>query len=323
MAEYENHSFEHELEKQFKALDEKIKIPEIPDAQTVFELAEKKETKVFSFAKYKKAAGIAAAVVLICVSVPILSQAVGFKLASADFAAEEAVMEPAEAPRMAEDNQSVAFEGMFDVYGDAAEPEAENGVVTEYPEDGASARTENSTNSKTTEEPAAAPEDMPEEQKSAAGAKENSEIKYALNSFFVTNSMTESEPIVSDSVSHIYVDLNKKRGIDITMEQDSVSVMLLDKSAGEEVISAFWVEGVYQGSGAEGSKYVINTESAVSLDDLENGYYLPMIGDAEKGTYFIEESKIKIPEKIVKGTIALCVEIDIGTGEYQISASIL
>ena len=48
MAEYENHSFEHELEKQFKALDEKIKIPEIPDAQTVFEILQASHEDIYT-----------------------------------------------------------------------------------------------------------------------------------------------------------------------------------------------------------------------------------------------------------------------------------
>ena len=53
MDEHENMNFEHELSERFKALDENIKIPEIPDAQGIFELAEK-ETKVVPFSKIKR-----------------------------------------------------------------------------------------------------------------------------------------------------------------------------------------------------------------------------------------------------------------------------
>ena len=40
-------SFEHEIDEKLKKLDTQIKVPEIPDAQAIFERAEKKKNNVF------------------------------------------------------------------------------------------------------------------------------------------------------------------------------------------------------------------------------------------------------------------------------------
>ncbi|MBR3934938.1 MAG: hypothetical protein IKJ57_00105, partial [Oscillospiraceae bacterium] len=98
MAEHGNADFEHDISEQLKMLDEKIKIPEIPDAQGIFVLAEKPKTKVIPFANYRKFAGMAAAVVLLLASVPVVSGilGVGFDKAASEAAAEEPCAEPAE-----------------------------------------------------------------------------------------------------------------------------------------------------------------------------------------------------------------------------------
>ena len=64
-------SYEHEIEEKLKKLDAKINVPEIPDAQAIFERAEKKKNNIFSIRTVRYAA--AAAVILICVSIPTVS----------------------------------------------------------------------------------------------------------------------------------------------------------------------------------------------------------------------------------------------------------
>ena len=54
MAEHDEKAFEHILEVEFRKLDEKIKIPEIPDAQSIFEKAEKEKANTVPFKKYSK-----------------------------------------------------------------------------------------------------------------------------------------------------------------------------------------------------------------------------------------------------------------------------
>ena len=89
MAEHDEKLFEHELEEKFRKLDESIKIPEIPDAQSIFEKAENEKKNVVPFKKYSRYIAAAAAVVLVCVSIPIFS--VG---ASAEFAPQEPMSAP-------------------------------------------------------------------------------------------------------------------------------------------------------------------------------------------------------------------------------------
>ena len=117
--------------------------------------------------------------------------------------------------------------------------------------------------------------------------------------------------------------INKKRSIEITVETDSVSVRLFDNSAEDEIISAFWVEGIYESSGADGDYYVINLFKNVSEEELLEDMYLPMAGDPVNGTYMIPEDSIFVPEKITKGIISVSVKIDISTGEYYIYASLV
>ena len=72
MAEHDEMNFEHEISERFKMLDSSIKIPEIPDAQSIFEKAEEKKSNVVPFKKYSRYIAAAAAVVLICIGVPVM-----------------------------------------------------------------------------------------------------------------------------------------------------------------------------------------------------------------------------------------------------------
>ena len=297
MAEHGNIDFEHDIGEQLKMLDEKIQIPEIPDAQGIFVLAEKPKTKVIPFANYRKFAGIAAAVVLLLASVPVVSGmlGVGFDKAASEAAAEEPCAEPAE---------YVNGSAMCDV----ATEEAVEEPMEMPPEENESLN-----------------DGMQFEESKAASAA-GKDLKYVFNEFFRTYS--EDSAADGDDVAHIGLssmteNFNKKRSMDIEIESDSVSVMLYDDSAEGEIITAFWVEGIYQNSYEEDGKYYLNSMKTVTVEDVENGYYLPMIGDAEKGTYYLEEEKIVISEKIIKGAISIWVEIDIATGEYEITASVI
>ncbi len=306
MAEHEKVNFEHEIDEKLRMLDEEIKIPEIPDAQRIFGLAEKKDNKVLPFIKYRKIAGIAAAVVLICAGVPIISGVLG-----AGIVLDGAATETAEAP-MSE--QYVIFDST----------KSNNQVVQECVEEPGEAPEE------TPEEPVVEEnqdfDSVEEEDKSAAASGKG--IKYFLNEFFRSNSTSQgsvngANGVDGDDVSSIAEKFNKKRSMDIEIEKDSVSVILYDDSADGEIITAFWVEGTYQTSYRENEKYYLNTVKKVTEEEIENDYYLPMLGDAVNGTYYIEEDKIKLPEKIIEGAISVWVEIDIGTGEYEITAEII
>lgn len=299
MAEHGNIDFEHDIGEQLKMLDEKVKIPEIPDAQGIFDLAEKPKTKVIPFANYRKFAGIAAAVVLLLASVPVVSGilGVGFDKAASEAAAEEPCAEPAE---------YVNGSAMCDVVTEEAVEEP----MEMPPEENESLN-----------------DGMQFEESKAASAA-GKDLKYVFNEFFRTYSDSDGSSAGGDDVAHIALssmteNFNKKRSMDIEIESDSVSVMLYDDSAEGEIITAFWVEGIYQNSYEEDGKYYLNSLKTVTVEDVENGYYLPMIGDAEKGTYYFEEEKIVISEKIIKGAISIWVEIDIATGEYEITASVI
>ena len=119
MAEHDEINFEQELREKFGKLDSVIKIPEMPDVQNIFDKAEEK-TNVIPFKKYSRYIAAAAAVVLICVSIPLLSPALS---------AEMAPQEPMEAPK--------SFNNMADDVSDtvvAEEPCEAAPEETSYPE---------------------------------------------------------------------------------------------------------------------------------------------------------------------------------------------
>ena len=68
---------------------------------------------------------------------------------------------------------------------------------------------------------------------------------------------------------------------------------------------------------------MINLSKTITPEDLKSGVYLPMAGDAQNGNYTISAESVLISEKVTKGIIYLAVEIDVGTGEYKIYASLV
>ena len=296
MAEHGFDNFEHDFAEKLKKLDENIIVPEIPDAQNIFDRAES-ETKVFSFKKYKRIAGVAAAVVLICVSFPVLGGTIGkeFDIGTA--------AETAEAPRAS-----------YDALEDCVEEEA----ILEAAEEPAEAY--DSMNSSVE---IFAPT---EGEKSMASVTEAKNIKKALEAFFEENEVELNPQIGSLEKFRSYSlaeEINKKRSMDISVEEDSVSVMLFDNSGEEEAICAFWMEGAYRESYLDGENYIVSTYVRFSGDMVKADDYLPMYGDAEKGTAFIDENKIILPEEIEKGAMIVTAKISISTGEYEISAEII
>ena len=314
MAEHDKKLFEHEFAEKLRKFDDNIKIPEIPDAQSIFEKAENEKKNIIPLKKYSRyIAAAAAAVVLICVSIPLLSPALS---------AETAPQEPMEAPKSIFNYytaDSVAEESLKEQEACPEEPcEAEAEDISEiYDEDGF--KTEATT--------------------------EEFRVKNALIDFFAPpakdelkeqNSSAElidkptegSAPVEpendgSDDLSLIEEKLNKKRSIEISVAKESVSVRLFDDSAAGEVISAFWVEGVFESCEHDGETYYINLVKNISGQDVAEDMYLPMAGDVVNGTYFVPEESIMLPEKIEKGAIALSVEINIATGEYEIHARVV
>lgn len=303
MAEHDERNFEHEISEKLKMLDKNIKIPEIPDAQGIFEKAETKKENTVPFKKYSKYVAVAAAVVLICIGAPVMADALSGGLDLASEAADESY------------HYSV-FDG---VTADSAEPESE--IVAEA--NGDSEEDGGETVAQT--EPETPNED--EKNTSSGEAVNKTNLSLALTDYFRQNSTASSSAASSsmedgDDLSVIDDYINKKRSIEITVEKDSVSIVLFDNSAGEEIINAFWVEGTFESSYLSGDYYVINISYPVTQSDLEGGYYLPMIGDTN-GTYTISEENVFIPEKVTKGVISLCIEVDVGTGEYRIYASLV
>lgn len=291
MAEHNKNDFEHELEESFRRFDESIKIPEIPDAQSIFERAENEKKNILPFKKYSKIAVAAAAVVLVCVSVPVLANAFSYR-----FSAENMNVETPMAI-----NEFVG-------------KDAADGASEAFPED-----------TEVFEEPAESQEQPSEE---AEKEKSESDIQHELEAFFSKSSASSTMgdafyEETTDDVEVIEEYLNKKRSIEITIEKDSVSIVLFDNAAGEEIISAFWVEGTYESSRLDKEIYVVKLVKIITPEDFYGGFYLPMVGDAANGTYTIPEESVSVSDKITKGVIELSVEIHIGTGEYKIYASLV
>ena len=315
MVEHGNENFEHEIEKRLKMLDDSISSLEIPDVQTVFDKAEKKNNTV-PFIKIAKYTAAAAAVVLVVLSFPVFTKALS---------AEVALNRVESAP------EEPFIYSIFDSFTsqDAADTEICNEEGEPVPE--------------MSEEPSEAV--VPEE-------NEESELEKVLSEFFANsrvnttssvfpsssfsseeemkqNSINQAggfssseEGYFTDDVNTIEEYINKKRTVTLNIEKDSVSVILRDNAIGEEIINAFWVEGTYESSYIDGEHYVINLIKKVGPGSLYLGEYLPMVGDSS-GTYTILEENIIIPDEITKGAIALVVEVNIGTGEYNIYASLV
>lgn len=308
MAEHEKDNFEHELESMFRKLDSEIKIPEIPDAQSIFERAEAPEKKIIPFKKYSKYIAAAAAVVLICVGVPVLADMLESGIIGMDNVASEAVEEPmAMEPQEAYSVTDKVVEEEAEIESFEPENDSDGIEVEAFPEELKDATTSHN-----------AP---------MSSSMEDGIVLYAkkeLYRFFANNSVDNPNTggSGSDDVKVIEDNINKKRTIEITVEEGSVSVVLHDNSANEEIINAFWVEGLYESSYVQDEFYYISLSKQVYPSELEMDYYLPMAGDAN-GTYTIPEESIFVPGEVKKGVISLTVAVNIGTGEYSIYASLV
>lgn len=327
MAEHDERNFEHELSERLKMLDANIKIPEIPDAQSIFEKADAKKSNIVPFKKHSRYIAAAAAVVLICIGVPVMAQVLSGGIGMKNMDARES-----------DSNYYYIFDSFAEA-DDAAKAVAEQEIEPEE------ARLETDGDSSTV----CSSGDVAEEVEAFFGTTAEA-VREALYNFFWTDlekipssgssssdfriesgdemkenstngSLTE-KPVYGDDVSFIEDYINKKRSVEITVEKDSVSVLLRDNSAEEEMIAAFWIEGTYQGSYIDGNYYIVELEKEVDPDEIEQGHYLPMVGDAY-GTYYISEEDIFVPDEITKGAIALAIEINVGTGEYRIYASLV
>ncbi len=301
MAEKEE-IFEHELSEKLKAFDAQIKIPEIPDAQTIFELAQQEKGKIIPFKKLSKFMAAAAAVVLICVAIPVMGTMVnGFSINNSAKAAETETAADSQIPYMAD------IEPNYDSTekGAPAIPEDANESIFEAE----------------VESPALSSE--------AVEIEEYNGFRCALERYFSTIESEKTETgrdyEDTDSVKTVNYSANKKRSINIEIESDSVAVTVFDTSAEDEIINAFWVEGIYQNSYFDENKgvYTVELTKVLTSEDLENDCYLPMLGDMEKGNYTISEQQIEFCQKVTKGEISIIIEIDLATGEYEIKATLI
>ena len=310
MAEHNEKFFENELSEKFAELDKNIRIPEIPDVQNIFDKAETEKANVIPFKKYSRYVAAAAAVVLICVSIPILSSV----------SSESAPQEPMEASKSFFATADAAVEAEMPMEPEMAVQESdEEPIMEEMPEN---------------------EDGFTNDINQSVDGIEYSLLTSTLREFFIENappakeelkdhssamssSVVEEGTAKGDDLSLIELNLNKKRSIEVSVEKDSVSVILFDDSADREIITAFWVEGTFENAYKDGEKYVITLAKTISPEDLEEGFYLPMAGDPQKGNYMIPEESIVISEKITRGVIHLTVEINIGTGEYKINASLV
>lgn len=277
-------SFEHEIDEKLRKLDAQIKVPEIPDAQAIFERAEKKKNNVFSFRLVRYAA--AAAVILICVSIPTVSMLMTKNGASTDNAAFMA------APK-AQDSEDAEKSAppMFGISSSAVQEGAEESEASD--------------------------ELVPENGITVGGALEN----YFSSEKKSENSTTGGGGSERDAGS--FTDkLNKKRTVDVEINEDSVSVMLYDVSGQSEILTALWVEGAFESAGMTGDYYVVTVKKAVTREEFESGYYLPMVGSPEGGARYLSEDEVFVSDEITEAVFTISVSINIENGGYEIYATL-
>lgn len=277
-------SFEHEIDEKLRKLDAQIKVPEIPDAQAIFERAEKKKNNVFSFRSVRYAA--AAAVILICVSIPTVSMLMTKNGTSTDNAAFMA------APK-AQDNEETE-KGAPPMFG----------ISSSAVQEGA-------------EESEASDELVQENGITVGGALEN---------YFSSEKKSEN-PTTGGGGSERDADsftdtLNKKRTADVEINEDSVSVMLYDVSGQSEILTALWVEGAFESAGMTGDYYVVTVKKAVTREEFESGYYLPMVGSPEGGARYLSEDEVFVSDEITEAVFTISVSINIENGGYEIYAKL-
>ena len=284
-------SYEHEIEEKLKKLDAKINVPEIPDAQAIFERAEKKKNNIFSIRTVRYAA--AAAVILICVSIPVATTFMAKNNAAPD--ASDALMYAAYGNGTVESSEEKSTESE-PYFGDVSSPAEESEPQEEGTEDGFG-----SANRTVTAEEALA------EYFSDAAKKNPS-----------TGGSSEAE-----NASKSFTDkLNKKRLADVEINDDSVSVMLYDISGQSEILTALWVEGAFESAGVSDDYYVITVSKAVTREEFESGYYMPMIGSPEGGTSYLSEDEVLVSDTVEKAVFTISISINIENGGYEIYATL-
>lgn len=316
MAEHDEINFEQELREKFQKLDGEIKIPEIPDVKDIFEKAEEKKTNAVPFKKYSRYVAAAAAVVLICVGIPVVK---AFSEVSLDRAPESANL----------------LSDVFDIDGktfDYAKSE-ETEVVIENEQ----------------EEPETEPEVEVEYGESSVasssvagnGILDEDSVKWVLANYFTTNKEKGKKPESSsthrpidgkDDIRTIEKEIDEERSVRVTIEDKKISVKLFDvfgkdeaaeeEILEEEIVSELWVEGIFEGSYLSGEYYIINLIKPVAPEELEGEDYLPKYGTGEEENTIPEES-VFISEEVTEGIISLIVEINVVTGEYKIYASLV
>ena len=277
-------SFEHEIDEKLKKLDAQIKVPEIPDAQAIFERAEKKKNNVFSFRSVRYAA--AAAVILICVSIPTVSMLMTKSGAGTDNAAFMAAPEAQDS-----DDAEKSAPPMFGISSSAVQEGAEESEESD--------------------------ELVPENGITVGGALEN---------YFSSEKKSEN-PTTGGGGSERGADsftdtLNRKRTVDVEINEDSVSVMLYDVSGQSEILTALWVEGAFESAGMTGDYYVVTVKKAVTREEFESGYYLPMVGSPEDGARYLSEDEVFVSDEITEAVFTISVSINIENGGYEIYATL-
>ena len=284
-------SYEHEIEEKLKKLDAKINVPEIPDAQAIFERAEKKKNNIFSIRTVRYAA--AAAVILICVSIPVATTFMAKNNAASD--ASDALMYAAYGNETVESSEEKSTESE-PYFGDVSSSAEESEPQEEGTEDSFG-----SANRTVTAEEALA------EYFSDAAKKNQS-----------TGGSSEAE-----NASKSFTDkLNKKRLADVEINDDSVSVMLYDVSGQSEILTALWVEGAFESAGVSDDYYVITVSKAVTREEFESGYYMPMIGSPEGGTSYLSEDEVLVSDTVEKAVFTISISINIENGGYEIYATL-
>lgn len=277
-------SFEHEIDEKLRKLDAQIKVPEIPDAQAIFERAEKKKNNVFSFRLVRYAA--AAAVILICVSIPTVSMLMTKNGAGTDNAAFMAAPEAQDS-----DDAEKSAPPMFGISSSAVQEGAEESEASD--------------------------ELVQENGITVGGALEN----YFSSEKKSENSTTGGGGSERDAGS--FTDkLNKKRTVDVEINEDSVSVMLYDVSGQSEILTALWVEGAFESAGMTGDYYVVTVKKAVTREEFESGYYLPMVGSPEGGARYLSEDEVFVSDEITEAVFTISVSINIENGGYEIYATL-
>lgn len=284
-------SYEHEIEEKLKKLDAKINVPEIPDAQAIFERAEKKKNNIFSIRTVRYAA--AAAVILICVSIPVATTFMAKNNAAPD--ASDALMYAAYGNGTVESSEEKSTESE-PYFGDVSSSTEESEPQDEETKDGFG-----SANRTVTAEEAL-------EEYFSAETKKNPS----------TGGSSEAE-----NASKSFTDkLNKKRLADVEINDDSVSVMLYDVSGQSEILTALWVEGAFESAGVSDDYYVITVSKAVTREEFESGYYMPMIGSPEGGTSYLSEDEVLVSDTVEKAVFTISISINIENGGYEIYATL-